>query len=87
MSKFDKELTPAGIGTDDSQRFKIPEFEKNVHHAKKLEAFRESQWDANRVLEDAQKKALSEAERIKKEAFEKGYEEGKSKAITEDICL
>jgi flagellar assembly protein FliH len=84
MSKFDKELSPKGIGTSDSQRFKIPEFEKNVHHAKRVEAFKESQWDAKRIIEDAQKKAVTEAEKIKKEAFEKGYEEGKSKAATED---
>jgi flagellar assembly protein FliH len=83
IRKFDSELAPRKISVSESQHLKPPKFEKNIHHAEKVAIFKDAENQAREIVENAKKTAESEAVRIKKEAFEKGYEEGMAKAAHE----
>jgi len=84
IKKFDSELSPKKIAPNDFQgTAATPKFEKNVHHADKVAIFEDAQVQAKELLTKARNDALTEADRIKKEAFKKGYQDGMSKVENE----
>ena len=83
IKKFDSELAPRKITEKDSSHIGTPKFEKNVHHAEKVMIFKDAENEAHTIVEEARKKALAEADKIKKDAFNKGYQDGLAQAVSE----
>lgn len=83
IQRFDSELSHKKIGATEAQGTEAPKFEKNVHHAEKVAVFEDAQVQAKELLLNAKNDAMRESDRIKKEAFNKGYQDGMAKAENE----
>ena len=83
IRKFDTQLTPQKVTPTEPQHTKPHVFEENEYHAKKITIFKDAECEAKEIVENARNEAIKESERIKKEAYAKGYKDGETKALNE----